>query len=156
MPRRRDVPERPIDPDPKYGKKLLTRFVNALMRDGKKSVAERILYDALDEIGRARGGESVEVLEQALENVRPPVEVKSRRVGGATYQVPVEVRPQRQEALAIRWIIESSRKRSETSMMRRLAGELMDAADQKGIAIKKREDTLSMAESNRAFSHYRW
>ncbi|MDE0152531.1 MAG: 30S ribosomal protein S7 [Gammaproteobacteria bacterium] len=156
MPRRRDVPERPIDPDPKYGKKLLTRFVNALMRDGKKSVAEHILYDALDEIGRVRGGESVEVLEQALENVRPPVEVKSRRVGGATYQVPVEVRPQRQEALAIRWIIESSRKRSETSMMRRLAGELMDAADQKGIAIKKREDTLSMAESNRAFSHYRW
>lgn len=156
MPRRRDVPERPIDPDPKYGKKLLTRFVNALMRDGKKSVAERILYNALDEIGRVRGGESVEVLEQALENVRPPVEVKSRRVGGATYQVPVEVRPQRQEALAIRWIIESSRKRSETSMMRRLAGELMDAADQKGIAIKKREDTLSMAESNRAFSHYRW
>ena len=156
MPRRRDVPERPIDPDPKYGKKLLTRFVNALMRDGKKSVAERILYDALDEIGRLRGGESVEVLELALENVRPPVEVKSRRVGGATYQVPVEVRPQRQEALAIRWIIESARKRSETSMMRRLAGELMDAADQKGIAIKKREDTLSMAESNRAFSHYRW
>lgn len=156
MPRRRDVPERPIDPDPKYGKKLLTRFVNALMRDGKKSVAERILYEALDEIGRLRGGESVEVLEQALENVRPPVEVKSRRVGGATYQVPVEVRPQRQEALAIRWIIESARKRSETSMMRRLAGELMDAADQKGIAIKKREDTLSMAESNRAFSHYRW
>ncbi len=156
MPRRRDVPERPVDPDPKYGKKLLTRFVNALMRDGKKSVAERILYDALDEIGRVRGGESVEILEQALENVRPPVEVKSRRVGGATYQVPVEVRPQRQEALAIRWIIESSRKRSETSMMRRLAGELMDAADQRGIAIKKREDTLSMAESNRAFSHYRW
>lgn len=156
MPRRRDVPERPIEPDPKYGKKLLTRFVNALMRDGKKSVAERILYNALDEIGRARGGESVTILEQALENVRPPVEVKSRRVGGATYQVPVEVRPQRQEALAIRWIIESSRKRSETSMMRRLAGELMDAADQKGIAIKKREDTLSMAESNRAFSHYRW
>ncbi len=156
MPRRRDVPERPIDPDPKYGKKLLTRFVNALMRDGKKSVAERILYNALDEIARVRGGGSVEVLEQALENVRPPVEVKSRRVGGATYQVPVEVRPQRQEALAIRWIIESSRKRSETSMMRRLAGELMDAADQKGIAIKKREDTLSMAESNRAFSHYRW
>ena len=156
MPRRRDVPERPIDPDPKYGKKLLTRFVNALMRDGKKSVAERILYNALDEIARVRGGESVEVLEQALENVRPPVEVKSRRVGGATYQVPVEVRPQRQEALAIRWIIESSRKRSETSMMRRLAGELMDAADQKGIAIKRREDTLSMAESNRAFSHYRW
>ena len=156
MPRRRDVPERPIDPDPKYGKQLLTRFINALMRDGKKSVAERILYDALDEISRVRGGGSVEVLEQALENVRPPVEVKSRRVGGATYQVPVEVRPQRQEALAIRWIIESSRKRSETSMMRRLAGELMDAANQKGIAIKKREDTLSMAESNRAFSHYRW
>ena len=103
-----------------------------------------------------RGGGSVTLLEQALENVRPPVEVKSRRVGGATYQVPVEVRPQRQEALAIRWIIESSRKRSETSLMRRLAGELMDAADQKGIAIKKREDTLSMAESNRAFSHYRW
>ncbi len=156
MPRRRDVPQRPVEPDPKYGKKLLTRFVNALMRDGKKSVAEHILYDALDEIARRRGGESVAILERALENVRPPVEVKSRRVGGATYQVPVEVRPQRQEALAIRWIIESSRKRSETSMMRRLAGELMDAADQRGIAIKRREDTLSMAESNRAFSHYRW
>ena len=157
MPRRRDVPNRPTEPDPKYGKVQLSRFVNALMRDGKKSVAERILYNALDEIARARGGEdATAVLEQALENVRPPVEVKSRRVGGATYQVPVEVRPQRQEALAIRWIIESARKRSETSMMRRLAGELMDAADRKGIAIKKREDTLSMAESNRAFSHYRW
>ena len=156
MPRRCDVPERPIEPDPKYGKKQLTRFTNALMRDGKKSVAERILYEALDEIARVRGGEAVTVLEQAVENVRPPVEVKSRRVGGATYQVPVEVRPQRQEALAIRWLIESARKRTETSMMHRLAGELMDAANQRGIAIKKREDTLSMAESNRAFSHYRW
>ncbi len=156
MPRRRDVPERPPEPDPKYGKVQLSRFINALMRDGKKSVAERILYDALDRIASVRGGEPTAVLEQALENVRPPVEVKSRRVGGATYQVPVEVRPQRQEALAIRWIIESARKRSETSMKRRLAGELMDAADRKGIAIKKREDTLSMAESNRAFSHYRW
>ena len=144
-------------PDSKYGQKRLTRFINALMHSGKKSIAERILYGALDEIGRVRASEeSLEVLQQALENVRPPVEVKSRRVGGATYQVPVEVRPQRQEALAIRWIIESARKRKETSMMRRLAGELMDAADKRGIAIKKREDTLSMAESNRAFSHYRW
>ena len=156
MPRRREVPVRPIEPDPKYGKEQLTRFINALMRDGKKSVAERILYDALDEIARARGGEPVPVLEQALENVRPSVEVKPRRVGGATYQVPVEVRPQRQEALAIRWIIESARKRSEGSMMRRLAGELLDASENRGIAIKKREDTLSMAEANRAFSHYRW
>ena len=156
MPRRRDVPQRPLTPDPKYSQTRLTRFVHALMRDGKKSVAERILYDALDEIARARGEESLAVLEQALENVRPPVEVKSRRVGGATYQVPVEVRPQRQEALAIRWLIEAARKRRETSMMRRLAGELMDAADRKGIAIKRREDTLSMAESNRAFAHYRW
>ena len=156
MPRRRDVPERPKQPDPKYGKEQLSRFINAMMRDGKKSVAERILYEALDEIARVRGGDATEVLEQALENVRPPVEAKPRRVGGATYQVPVEVRPKRQEALAIRWIIESARKRSETSMKRRLAGELMDAADQKGIAIKRREDTLSMAEANRAFSHYRW
>ena len=156
MPRRRDVPERPLIPDPKYGQERLTRFVNALMRDGKKSVAERILYGALDAIAEARGGQALEVLEQALENVRPQVEVKSRRVGGATYQVPVEVRPQRQEALAIRWLIEGARKRRETSMMRRLAGELMDASEQRGMAMKRREDTQSMAEANRAYAHYRW
>lgn len=156
MPRRRDIPERPLTPDPKYGQERLTRFVNALMRDGKKSVAERILYGALDEIGRLRAGEGLEILNQALENVRPQVEVKSRRVGGATYQVPVEVRPQRQEALAIRWIIEGARKRRETSMMRKLAGELMDASDKRGMAMKRREDTQSMAESNRAYAHYRW
>ena len=156
MPRRRDIPDRPLTPDPKYKQERLTRFVNALMRDGKKSVAERILYGALDEVASARGGEALAVLEQALENVRPQVEVKSRRVGGATYQVPVEVRPQRQEALAIRWIIEGARKRRETSMMRRLAGELLDASEQRGMAMKRREETQSMAEANRAYAHYRW
>jgi len=127
-----------------------------VMVDGKKSVAERIMYGALDMVAERRGGDPMELLEQALDNVRPMVEVKSRRVGGATYQVPVEVRPVRRNALAMRWLIEAARKRSEKSMAARLAGELMDAAEQKGAAVKKKEDTHRMAEANKAFSHYRW
>jgi len=156
MPRRRVAAKREILPDPKFGSQVLAKFVNMVMEDGKKSVAERILYGAMDTMTQKRGGDPMEMLEQALENVRPMVEVKSRRVGGATYQVPVEVRPVRRNALAMRWLIEAARKRSEKSMAARLAGELMDAADQKGSAVKKKEDTHRMAEANKAFSHYRW
>ncbi len=159
MSRRSQAPRREILPDPKYGSELLAKFMNMVMIDGKKSVAERILYGALDRIaersGRA-GDESLEVLETALENVKPVVEVKSRRVGGATYQVPVEVRPQRRQTLAMRWVIEAAHKRSEKSMAFRLAHELMDAAENRGAAVKKKEDTHRMAEANKAFSHYRW
>jgi small subunit ribosomal protein S7 len=156
MPRRRVAARREILPDPKYGNQTLAKFINMVMVDGKKSVAENILYDALDQVANKRGGDPVETLEQALENVRPVVEVKSRRVGGATYQVPVEVRPVRRNSLAMRWLIDASRKRSEKSMAMRLAGELLDAADSKGSAVKKKEDTHRMAEANKAFSHYRW
>ena len=156
MPRRRVAAKREILPDPKFGSQVLAKFVNMVMEDGKKSVAERILYGAMDTMTQKRGGDPMEMLEQALENVRPMVEVKSRRVGGATYQVPVEVRPVRRNALAMRWLIEAARKRSEKSMAARLAGELMDAAEQKGSAVKKKEDTHRMAEANKAFSHYRW
>ena len=156
MPRRRVVARRQILPDPKHGSELLAKFVNMLMEDGKKSVAERIMYGALDIVTSKRSTDPMELLEQALDNVRPLVEVKSRRVGGATYQVPVEVRPVRRNALAMRWLIDASRKRSEKSMAARLAGELMDAAEQKGSAVKKKEDTHRMAEANKAFSHYRW
>jgi small subunit ribosomal protein S7 len=156
MPRRRVAAKREILPDPKFGSQTLAKFVNMVMEDGKKSVAERILYGALDTVTNKRGGDPMHVLEQALENVRPVVEVKSRRVGGATYQVPVEVRPVRRNALAMRWLIDASRKRSEKSMAARLAGELMDAAEQKGAAVKKKEETHRMAEANKAFSHYRW
>jgi len=156
MPRRREVPKRTILPDPKFGSEMLAKFVNMLMKDGKKSVAERTMYGALDTItGRGRG-EPLGVLEQALENVRPLVEVKSRRVGGATYQVPVEVRQLRRTALAMRWLIDAARKRGEKSMAQRLAGELMDASESRGSAVKKREDTHRMAEANKAFAHYRW
>ena len=159
MSRRSQAPKREILPDPKYGSDLLAKFMNMVMIDGKKSVAERILYGALDRIaersGQAGDG-SLEVLETALENVKPVVEVKSRRVGGATYQVPVEVRPQRRQTLAMRWVIEAAHKRSEKSMAHRLAHELMDAADSRGAAVKKKEDTHRMAEANKAFSHYRW
>jgi small subunit ribosomal protein S7 len=155
MPRRREVPKRVILADPKYGSEMLTKFINMVMRDGKKSVAEKIIYGALDVID-SRQGEPLEVLEQALDNVRPFVEVKSRRVGGATYQVPVEVRPVRRTTLAMRWLIDASRKRGEKSMALRLAGELMDASEKRGAAVKKREDTHRMAEANKAFSHYRW
>ena len=156
MPRRRIVSRRQILPDPKFGSNLLANFVNMLMEDGKKSVAERIMYGALDTMATKKGGESLNLLDQAMENVRPVVEVKSRRVGGATYQVPVEVRPARRNSLAMRWLIDAARKRSEKSMALRLAGELMDAADSRGTAVKKKEDTHRMAEANKAFSHYRW
>ena len=156
MARRRVAARREILPDPKFGSVLLTKFVNMIMMDGKKAVAERIIYGALDQIAEKKGGDPVESLESALENVRPMVEVKSRRVGGATYQVPVEVRAIRRDTLAMRWIIEAARKRSEKSMAMRLAGELMDASEQRGSAVKKREDTHRMAEANKAFSHYRW
>lgn len=156
MPRRRIVARRQVLPDPKFGSELLTRFINMLMEDGKKSVAERIMYGALDQVAEKKGGESLDLLDQAMENVRPVVEVKSRRVGGATYQVPVEVRPTRRNSLAMRWIIDAARKRSEKSMALRLAGELMDAADARGTAFKKKEDTHRMAEANKAFAHYRW
>jgi len=156
MPRRREVPKRIILPDPKYGNETLAKFVNTLMRDGKKSTAERIVYGALDQIASKKGGDGLEVLQKALENVRPMVEVKSRRVGGATYQVPVEVRASRQNALAMRWIAEAARKRGEKSMAYKLAGELLDASENRGSAVKKREDTHRMAEANKAFSHYRW
>ena len=156
MPRRREVPKRIILPDPKFGSLQIAKFVNMIMRGGKKSTAESIMYKALDRITEKAEGEATEVMEKALENVKPMVEVKSRRVGGATYQVPVEVRPDRRVALAMRWIIEASRKRGEKSMQLKLAGELMDASENRGSAVKKREDTHRMAEANKAFAHFRW
>jgi small subunit ribosomal protein S7 len=156
MPRRRVVARRQVLPDPKFGSDLLAKFINMLMEDGKKAVAERIIYGALEQVADKKGGEPLDLLDQAMENVRPIVEVKSRRVGGATYQVPVEVRPSRRNSLAMRWLIDAARKRSEKSMSLRLAGELMDAADSRGSAVKKKEDTHRMAEANKAFSHYRW
>ncbi|MDD5393405.1 MAG: 30S ribosomal protein S7 [Thiothrix sp.] len=156
MPRRREVPKRIVLPDPKFGSQLLTKFMNAIMQDGKKSAAEKIIYGALTEIAGKKGGDGIDVLEDALDNVRPAVEVKSRRVGGATYQVPVEVRPSRQNALAMRWLIDAARKRGEKSMARKLAGELMDASEKRGTAVKKREDVHRMAEANKAFAHFRW
>ena len=156
MPRRREVPKRDILPDPKFGSEKLTKFINMLMKSGKKAVAESIVYGALDKIAEKAGNVSIEVLDKALDNVAPMVEVKSRRVGGATYQVPVEVRNNRRQTLAMRWIIDAARKRGEKSMQMKLAGELMDAADQRGSAVKKREDTHRMAEANKAFAHYRW
>ena len=159
MSRRTQAPKRELLPDPKHGSQRLTKFINMIMNHGKKSVAENIVYDALEQIS-AKSGQSeeqaVEVLGQALENVKPMVEVKSRRVGGATYQVPIEVRPARRDTLAMRWVIDAARSRSEKSMAQRLANELMDAADNRGSAVKKREDTHRMAEANKAFSHYRW
>lgn len=156
MPRRREVPKRTILPDPKFGDQTLTKFINVLMLDGKKSTAERIVYGALEQVATKTKEDPIEIFTKALENVRPVVEVKSRRVGGATYQVPVEVRPQRRTALAMRWLVDAARKRGEKSMGIRLANELMEAADNRGIAVKKREDTHRMAEANKAFSHYRW
>ena len=157
MPRRREVPKRIILPDPKFGSEKLAKFTNMLMKGGKKAVAERILYDALDTIvAKKEGVDPLEVIDSALENVAPMVEVKSRRVGGATYQVPIEVRSSRRQALAMRWLIEAARKRGEKSMNLKLAGELLDASEQRGSAVKKREDTHRMAEANKAFAHYRW
>ncbi len=156
MPRRREVPKRIILPDPKYGSQDVAKFVNVLMKDGKKSVAERIIYGALEQVSRKSGKDPVEVFLQALSNVKPIVEVKSRRVGGANYQVPVEVRASRRTALAMRWIRESARKRGEKSMGARLAGELVDASENRGGAVKKREEVHRMAEANKAFSHFRF
>ena len=159
MSRRSQAPKRMILPDPKYGSDLLAKFMNMIMNDGKKSVAERIIYGALDRIAEKEtetGEKALELLEGALENIKPVVEVKSRRVGGATYQVPVEVRPARRQTLAMRWVIDAARNRSEKSMAHRLAHELMDAAASRGTAVKKKEDTHRMAEANKAFSHYRW
>ena len=156
MPRRREVPKREILPDPKFGDLLVAKFVNMLMKHGKKSTAEKILYQAFDSVNKKSGQDGMDVFKKALDNVRPFVEVKSRRVGGATYQVPVEVRPVRQTTLAMRWIIDAAKKRGEKSMINKLAGELVDASEQKGAAMKKREETLRMAEANKAFSHYRW
>lgn len=156
MPRRREVAKRVILPDPKFHDQLVAKFVNALMLDGKKSTAENIVYGAFDLIKQRSGDEPVEVFKKALENVRPTVEVKSRRVGGSTYQVPVEVRNERRNALAIRWIVSFARGRGEKTMQERLAGEFMDAAGNRGSSVKKREDTHRMAEANKAFAHYRW
>ncbi len=157
MPRRREVPKRQILPDPLYHSQLVSKFVNVLMKDGKKSVAERILYDALNTIRERTGEEDpVAVFQRAIDNVKPAVEVKSRRVGGSTYQVPIEVRPARKLALAMRWLIQAAKGRGEKTMRLRLAGELLDASANRGVAIKRKEDTHRMAEANRAFSHYRW
>jgi small subunit ribosomal protein S7 len=156
MARRRAAEKREVLPDAKYGDPVLTKFMNAVMNDGKKSVAERIVYGAMDKMQARASRDPLEMFHAALDNVKPTLEVRSRRVGGATYQVPVEVRPSRRMTLAIRWIIDLARKRSEKSMVDRLAAELMDAANGRGAAFKKREDTLRMAEANRAFSHYRW
>ena len=156
MPRRREVPKRIILPDPKFGSLVLAKFINTIMKDGKKPIAEKVVYVALDEIANKKGNDGMEVLDLALDNVRPSVEVKSRRVGGATYQVPVEVRASRQNALAMRWLVDAARKRGEKSMALKLAGELMDAAEKRGSAVKKREDTHKMAEANKAFAHFRW
>ena len=156
MPRRREVPKREILPDPKFGSVELAKFMNVVMLSGKKAVAERIVYGAFDQIQAKTGKEPIEVFNTALNNVKPMVEVKSRRVGGANYQVPVEVRPVRRLALAMRWLREAAKRRGEKSMDMRLAGELMDAAEGRGGAMRKREDTHRMADANKAFSHFRW
>jgi small subunit ribosomal protein S7 len=156
MSRRHSAEKREINPDPKFGDLIVTKFMNAVMYHGKKSVAETIVYGALDQVEAKTKQEPVTVFHQALDNVAPHVEVRSRRVGGATYQVPVDVRPERRQALAIRWLITAARNRNETTMVERLSGELMDAANNRGTAVKKREDTHKMAEANRAFAHYRW
>ncbi len=154
--RRRKAPVRPVLPDPVHGSKVLTKFVNAVMLDGKKVTAEKIMYAALERIEEKSGEKGIEVFNKAMDNVRPAMEVKSRRVGGATYQVPIEVRPARQQTLAIRWLIDSARKRNERTMVERVSNELMEAATDKGAAFKKKEDTYRMAEANKAFAHYRW
>ncbi|CAN7269800.1 MULTISPECIES: 30S ribosomal protein S7 [unclassified Neorhizobium] len=156
MSRRHSAEKREINPDPKFGDLVVTKFMNAIMLHGKKSVAETIVYGAFDAVQGKSKQDPVTVFHQALDNVAPHVEVRSRRVGGATYQVPVDVRPERRQALAIRWVIAAARKRNETTMVDRLSGELMDAANNRGSAVKKREDTHKMADANRAFSHYRW
>ncbi|MCK7458943.1 30S ribosomal protein S7 [Idiomarina aminovorans] len=156
MPRRRVIGQRKILPDPKFGSELLAKFINVVMVDGKKAVAEKIIYGALDILAEKSGKDRLEVFDTILDNIRPMVEVKSRRVGGSTYQVPVEVRPVRRNALAMRWLVDAARTRGEKSMSQRLAGEMLDASENKGSAVKKREDVHRMAEANKAFAHYRW
>ncbi len=156
MSRRHRAEKREINPDPKFNDLIVSKFMNSIMREGKKSVAERIVYGALDRMQSRAKSNPIQLFHQALENVMPAVEVRSRRVGGATYQVPVEVRNERRQALAIRWLITAARSRNENTMEERLSGELLDAANNRGSAVKKREDTHKMAEANRAFSHYRW
>jgi small subunit ribosomal protein S7 len=156
MPRRREVAKRIILPDPKYHDRVVAKLVNIMMQDGKKSTAERALYNALDLVAQRAGEEAVKVLKKSLDNIRPMLEVKSRRVGGSTYQVPVEVRPERRTSLAMRWLIKYSVARSEKTMTDKLAGEILDAYNNRGSAVKKREETHKMAEANRAFAHYRW
>jgi len=156
MPRRIAPEKREVLPDPVYNSQLLSKFINVIMKDGKKSIAERILYDALDIVSERSGEDPLKVFKKAVEGVKPAVEVKSRRVGGSTYQVPMEVRPNRRVALSFRWILQSAMRRGEKTMKQRLAGELLDAAENRGAAIKKREDTHRMAEANKAFAHYRW
>ena len=154
--RRRKAPVRPVLADPIYGSKVLTKFINAIMYDGKKSVAQSVMYGAIERIESKSGEKGIEVFNQAMDNIKPVMEVKSRRVGGATYQVPIEVRPARQQSLAIRWIVAAARKRNERTMVDRLANELFDAANERGTAFKKKEDMHRMAEANKAFAHYRW
>jgi len=157
MPRKGPVPKREIPPDPKYGSVLVAKFINNIMRDGKKSVARRIFYEAMERLREKSGGEDpLKILETAVEKVKPLLETRPRRVGGATYQVPMEVRPERQVSLAIKWIVQAARERSERTMVERLAAEIWDAYNEKGGAIKKRDDTHRMAESNRVFAHFRW
>jgi small subunit ribosomal protein S7 len=154
--RRRKAPVREILPDPIYSSKLVTKFINKVMLDGKRSVAEKIFYGALTKINSKSDDKGFEIFEKAIENIKPLVEVKSRRVGGATYQVPVEVRPVRQQSLSIRWLIDATRKRNERTMIDKLANELLDAANERGSSFKKKDDTHKMAEANKAFAHYRW
>ena len=156
MSRRRAAEKREVIPDAKFGDTVLAKFINSIMNDGKKGVSERIVYGALDRVSQKVGQDPVKLFHEAIENIKPTVEVRSRRVGGATYQVPVEVRPERRQALAFRWLVANARGRNETTMLDRLSNELMDAAANRGGAVKKREDTHRMAEANRAFSHYRW
>lgn len=156
MPRRGNVPKREILPDPVYNSVLVTKLVNSIMLDGKKGVAQKVVYDAFDIIKEKTGRDPLEVFTEALENIMPSLEVKARRVGGATYQVPIEVRPERRQTLGLRWLTDFARKRSEKTMRERLSAEIMDAANNTGASVKKREDTHKMAESNKAFAHYRW
>jgi len=156
MPRKREVPKRHINPDPKFKDQMVAKFINILMYDGKRSVAERIVYGAFDKIAQRTGDDPVRVFKKAIDNVKPQLEVKSRRVGGSNYQVPVEVRPERKLALAMRWLTNYSRSRGEKTMVEKLAGELLDASNNRGASVKKKDDTHRMAEANKAFAHYRW
>lgn len=156
MSRKRAAPKRHINPDPKFSDLVVTKFVNTLMKDGKRSSAEKIFYSAIDAVGEKAGGDGIKVFKKALDNSKPQVEVRSRRVGGATYQVPMEVRPERRQALACRWLVEAARKRSENTMAERLANEFFDASESRGSAFKKKEDVHRMADANKAFAHFRW